>query len=99
MAKTSRFGANHELDSWPVQFEMPVSCSSGNVKKVAEVGGFHGEASGLRMEIWEFLLVWRGYLKSWGGWDHFSSAPDPEKELVWWRWSMDFGDYGGITET
>lgn len=44
LAWMSRSGANHKLVSGIVQFEMTVYHPRGDIKKVPELGGFHGEA-------------------------------------------------------
>lgn len=61
---------------------MPLSHPSGGVKEVMNGEGFYREASGLGIEMWDFLLVGGWYLKSRGGWEHFNSAPDTWKTLA-----------------
>lgn len=53
----SRFGANHKLVSGIIQFEMPISHPSGDVKKVTELGGLPWGGVGLGIEIWDFLFI------------------------------------------
>lgn len=49
----SRFGANDKLVSGTIQFEMPISHPSGDVKKKTELGRLPWGGVGLGIEIWD----------------------------------------------
>lgn len=57
LAWMSSLGANHQLGPGRVSFELPLSHPSGGVKEIMNGAGFYREASGLGIEMWDFLLV------------------------------------------
>lgn len=57
MARMSKFGANPKIVSGHVKIRMPFSQPRGDVKKVMDWEGFHGEVSGLGIEIGVFISM------------------------------------------